>query len=928
MSYNIGPKIGIDGEKEFRNSIKQINDTYKALDAETRALTAAFDAQGDEQGKLEATSKQLQKQLDLQKQKMGLLEDAVKKASEKYGENSIEATRLRGALYDTQATVSKLETELEDTSSALNGTGDAMEDFAEEAEDASDAALSFGDVLKANIASDLVLDTIEDIGSAIKDFATEAIDAAADIKASTSKFKQSFGEMEGKATAALESIADEAGITATRLQDSYASIYAFNKAIGSDSETSLDIASRSLRAAADSAAYYDKSVEDATETLQSFLKGNYENDAALGISATETARNTMSNQLYAKSFIELSEAQKVDVLLAMVEAGNKASGALGQAAREADSWTNVTGELDESWHQFLGTIGSPILEGVIPIIQGITDALNRMTEKSAAEKFSDALEEIEDNIEKSNKRLSETQETIEINAILAQKYVERLGALEKAGLKTAEAQKEYSDVVELLNELMPELNLKISEQTGLVNKSTSAILQNVESLKQQALQEALMANYSDYLNACAEAQIKIAEAEKALIPLQAEYDRLLEEIAKNGGNAAWVTGGFSDQLRSIPEPLKTLSDKLNANSAEQRIYNESITEGKENLEKYEKEIARLKELMGDLIGVQDETEAATNSLTETEKKAAAALDTKKEKIEETIAGLLNLPQAYEAAKAAALDSINTQIGLFDELVLSSEYSAEKIIENWASQQAAFNNYSANLQKAIDLGLDQVLVSQLSDGSAESMMILDALVNDVEISIDEVNAAFGTLSESKDALAATLGEMKVIASEDFANIASLAKTAGVNVVDGLIAGVESQQDAYAYSLSELAKLGIRSFNKEMAINSPAKKMIPSGEYTVEGAIVGVDNMAGAFEDAMSGLAVAGADAFLGKQLDRVWEYPSVVQNPVRYSRSVSHNYGGQTFQIYQQPGESNEDLAYRIMEIMQQEVEVKEAGFGA
>lgn len=94
MSYNIGPKIGIDGEREFRTALKNINDTYRALEAETKAVTAAFDAQGNEQGKLEATSKQLEKQIDAQKQKMTLLEDAVKKASDKYGENSVEATTI------------------------------------------------------------------------------------------------------------------------------------------------------------------------------------------------------------------------------------------------------------------------------------------------------------------------------------------------------------------------------------------------------------------------------------------------------------------------------------------------------------------------------------------------------------------------------------------------------------------------------------------------------------------------------------------------------------------------------------------------------------------------------------------------------------------------------------------------------------------
>jgi hypothetical protein len=103
-----------------------------------------------------------------------------------------------------------------------------------------------------------------------------------------------------------------------------------------------------LRAAADSAAYYDRSIEDTTKTLQSFLKGNYENDAALGLSATETTRNAKAMQLYGKSFKNLSEAQKQITLLEMVKEANALSGAMGQAAREADGWANVTGNLSEA----------------------------------------------------------------------------------------------------------------------------------------------------------------------------------------------------------------------------------------------------------------------------------------------------------------------------------------------------------------------------------------------------------------------------------------------------------------------------------------------------------------------------------------------------------------------------------------------------
>ncbi len=43
MAYNIGPKIGIDGEAEFRRQISQINTEYKTLVAQTKAVTAEFD---------------------------------------------------------------------------------------------------------------------------------------------------------------------------------------------------------------------------------------------------------------------------------------------------------------------------------------------------------------------------------------------------------------------------------------------------------------------------------------------------------------------------------------------------------------------------------------------------------------------------------------------------------------------------------------------------------------------------------------------------------------------------------------------------------------------------------------------------------------------------------------------------------------------
>lgn len=214
--------------------------------------------------------------------------------------------------------------------------------------------------------------------------AGKAIEYAANVKAVNSQLTQTFKEFKTFALEAIQAVADSSGILRTRLDGTANSIYAFAKASGMDSATALNMMSDALQVAADSAAYYDRSLEDMSDTLMSYLKGNYANDAALGISSTETTRNIAANKLYAKSFSELSEAQKQLTLLQMVKDANKLSGAEGQAAREAEGWENVIGNLKEAWKQLLAVVGQPVLHVAIDVVKALTSALVTLTEKASS----------------------------------------------------------------------------------------------------------------------------------------------------------------------------------------------------------------------------------------------------------------------------------------------------------------------------------------------------------------------------------------------------------------------------------------------------------------------------------------------------------------------------------------------------------------
>ena len=146
--------------------------------------------------------------------------------------------------------------------------------------------------------------------AAIKSFGQETIKQAASVQAANAQTAQTFGVLESAAVSAFKSVGRESGIVDTRLQGVGTSIYAFAKSAGMDSANAMKMMQEALTVTADSAAYYDRSLEDTAESLKSFLKGNYANDAALGISCTETTRNIAANKLFGQSFKDLSEAQK------------------------------------------------------------------------------------------------------------------------------------------------------------------------------------------------------------------------------------------------------------------------------------------------------------------------------------------------------------------------------------------------------------------------------------------------------------------------------------------------------------------------------------------------------------------------------------------------------------------------------------------
>ena len=375
MATNIGPKISVEGEAQYRKQMAQIIAQQKALAAEMKATVSGFTSATSAQEKARASASVLDRQIanltDALKAQQGQLD----KAEAKYGSSSKEALAYRTAVYNTTAELNKLKNQLGGTADAVEDTGDAMEEAGRQ-------GVRFGDLIKANVISDFIVDGLREIASAAKDMAASFVQSAADVRAETAQYAQTFGELAGEADAAIQQVADSANTLPSLLKPAATSIYAFARSSGADTAQAMDLMAQSMQVAVDAASYYDRSLSDVTETLQSFLKGNYENDAALGVSATEATRNAQAMEMFGQAFNDLTEIQKQQALLQMVVDAQELSGAMGQAAREADGWQNVQGNLNEAWRQFAAVKGQAMLDAIIPAMQEVTSLLTGLTDGS------------------------------------------------------------------------------------------------------------------------------------------------------------------------------------------------------------------------------------------------------------------------------------------------------------------------------------------------------------------------------------------------------------------------------------------------------------------------------------------------------------------------------------------------------------------
>lgn len=126
---DIGPKISVEGEKEYRRQMQNIIARQKEYAAELKSTTASMDENTSAEQRASSVAAVLRKQIAAKTEAISAQNLVLQKAVLKYGESSTEASKLRTSIYNTNAELLNLKGRLHD---AENGLGE----FASKADNA------------------------------------------------------------------------------------------------------------------------------------------------------------------------------------------------------------------------------------------------------------------------------------------------------------------------------------------------------------------------------------------------------------------------------------------------------------------------------------------------------------------------------------------------------------------------------------------------------------------------------------------------------------------------------------------------------------------------------------------------------------------------------------------------------------------------
>lgn len=383
--------------------------------------------------------------------------------------------------------------------------------------------------------------------------------------------------------------------------------------------------------------------------------------------------------------------------------------------------------------------------------------------------------------------------------------------------KSATQKELIQQKVDQLNEAVPELGLAYDREkdalAGLTEAELDSALARAEAKEEY---EAQVSRLSELYTEQAEISARLAEAEGQL----AEAEKTSAEAGNTAASSYADAADAHMVCASASGELNNTIRELTAAQAENAA-----------------QIAALEE--------------ASRAYGEQQAADTLAIETMTATVEGLIGEMDELVSAYEESYTAAMESIDSQLGLFNELDGAAKTSIDSLIGTLKGQVEYMETYAANIQKAMEMGVDMGLVKKLSDGSEESAQILAAIVQGGEEDIRELNEQLARVEEGKEDFSQAVADMETDFSRQMdrlvrdlddaireMDVQDEARRIGGNNIQGLINGAASKRQALVNQYAQMGRDALAAYKRAVDQHSPSKKFDEAGRFDIQGLIGGV------------------------------------------------------------------------------------------
>lgn len=303
MADDISLRLELTGEQKFSEAIKRINSGLKVNQSELKLVAAQYGKASNSMDGLRAHGQALEGAILSQKDKVLVLEEALKNAASKYGEASARTLKLQSDLNDANATLHKYTNSLAENNEKMkeaenptNQHESGVKKLGDAHDEAGKKVTSFATIVKASAIGNLIASSIKKGLSAMQDFISAGVEYNATLERIHQSLEETFGEKGAESIRRWSSDSmDSFGLSEKNALDYASSLKMLGESTGMVSGKSTEMAKGISELTGKWSLFKGMEPDRVFSILETALNGSYKSMRELNVSMNQNTLQAFEN---------------------------------------------------------------------------------------------------------------------------------------------------------------------------------------------------------------------------------------------------------------------------------------------------------------------------------------------------------------------------------------------------------------------------------------------------------------------------------------------------------------------------------------------------------------------------------------------------------------------------------------------------------